>query len=247
MAVVRSASAYLAVTLYTLLLGPPGMLIATLLDRPQVIYRLGRGGVRLGLGTVGIRYRAAGVQHIQADRAAVYCVNHTSNIEPPILFLVLAALHPRLRVLYKAELRAALPLLRRVFDLVGFVPVERRNHEQSRQAIDAAVAALRGGHSFLVFPEGTRSRTGRLLPFKKGGFIMAIKAGVAIVPIAIQGARSAMRKGSPVIRPVTVSVRLGAPILTAGRSFDNRDEITAEAREAVRRLLAAGSVPEPGH
>lgn len=245
-AVARSAAAYLAVALYTLLVGPPGMLVAALFDRPHVIYWLGRGGVRLGLGTVGIRYRAAGVQHIRADRPAVYCVNHTSNIEPPILFLVLAALHPRLRVLYKAELRTALPLLSRVFDLVGFVPIERKNREQSRQAIDAAVAALRGGHSFLVFPEGTRSRTGHLLPFKKGGFIMAIKAGVEIVPMAIQGARSAMRKGSPVIRPVTVSVRLGAPILMARRSLDDRDEITAQAHAAVRRLLGAGSEPGSG-
>ena len=151
--------------------------------------------VRLGLSTVGIRYRVAGEQYIQHDRAAVYCVNHASNIEPPLLYLVLAALHPRLRILYKAELRAAIPVLRSAFDVVGFVPVERSNREQSMRAIDAAANALRHGNSFLIFPEGTRSRTSKLLPFKKGGFIMAIKGGAEIVPMAIQGTRAAMRKG----------------------------------------------------
>ena len=81
---------------------------------------------------------------------------------------------PRLRILYKAELRK-LPVLVRAFDLAGFVPLERGNRDQSLPAIERAAQALQEGSSFLIFPEGTRSRTGELLPFKKGGFIMAIK------------------------------------------------------------------------
>ncbi len=94
-----------------------------------------------------------------------------------------------------------LPILVNAFDLGGFVPLQRGNPEQSLPAIEQAAEALRDGNSFLIFPEGTRSRTGALLPFKKGGFIMALKAQAPVVPVAIVGARAAMRKGSFVINP----------------------------------------------
>jgi 1-acyl-sn-glycerol-3-phosphate acyltransferase len=109
-------------------------------------------------------------------------------------------------------------------------------------AVDRAAEALRTGASFLIFPEGTRSRTGELLPFKKGGFIMAIKAQAPIVPVAILGARDAMRKGSPIIRPVTVSVRLGEPIETAGLSLVDRDRLVTVLRNRVAEMLARGPI-----
>jgi 1-acyl-sn-glycerol-3-phosphate acyltransferase len=163
-------------------------------------------------------------------------VNHASNVEPPILYETLSDLFPRLRVLYKAELRK-LPILVRAFDLAGFIPLERANPEQSLPAIERAADALRAGNSFLIFPEGTRSRTGELLPFKKGGFIMAIKGQAPIVPVAIVGARDAMKKGSLIIRPVRVTVSFGAPIPTAGLTLDDRDTLIAAARGTVAALL----------
>ena len=122
-------------------------------------------------------------ERILYGRAAVYAVNHTSQVEPPVIFSLLSGLFPRLRILYKAELRR-LPILVRAFDLAGFIPLERGNRDQSRPAIERAADALGKGNSFLIFPEGTRSRTGELLPFKKGGFIMALKAQAPIVPVA---------------------------------------------------------------
>jgi len=185
----------------------------------------------------GVQLRIEGSENIQRHRAAVYAVNHTSNLEPPILFEALHPIFPRLRVLYKAELRK-LPILVRAWDLAGFVPLERGNREQSLPAIDRAAEALRAGASFLIFPEGTRSRTGRLLPFKKGGFIMAIKGVAPIVPVAITGAREAMHKGSFVIRPVVVTVRFGEPVETAGMTLADRDALSALVRGKVETLLA---------
>ena len=92
-------------------------------------------------------------EHILQDRAAVYAVNHASNVEPPILYAALSGLFPRLRILYKAELRK-LPILVRAFDLAGFVPLERGNRDQSLPAIERAAEALRDGNSFLIFPGG---------------------------------------------------------------------------------------------
>ncbi len=235
-AAVRSLATYVAVALYVALVGPPFVLLALALGNPAILYRVGHRGVQLGLLLSGISYSVSGAQHIQRHRAAVYAVNHASNVEPPIVFEALQDLFPRLRILYKAELRR-LPVLTRAFDLAGFVPIERGNRDQSLPAIERAAQALRDGNSFLIFPEGTRSRTGELLPFKKGGFIMALEGQAPIVPVAISGARSAMRKGSPIINPVTVRVSFGAPVETAGLTIDDRDALIAGVRGRVEAML----------
>ena len=240
-ALVRSVAAYVVVSLYVVVTAPPGILIALLTRRSNLLYWLARQGVRLGLATVGVRYRVTGEQYIQRSRPTVYCVNHASNLEPPVVYMVLAAVHPKLRVLYKAEIHRV-PLLSTVFDIAGFVPIQRRSREKSRLAIESAAEALRGGNSFLIFPEGTRSRTGELLAFKRGGFAMALKGKAAIVPLTILGAREAMRKGSPIIRPARVSVRIGSPIEPSDYGAQNRDELVATTRTAMQKLLAAGPI-----
>jgi len=235
-AAVRSLATYVAVSLYVLLFGPPFLLLALATGNALALYRVALGGVRLGLWLSGISVRVRNPENIQRDRAAVYAVNHASNVEPPILYETLSELFPRLRILYKAELRK-LPILVRAFDLAGFVPLERGNREQSLPAIERAAEALREGHSFLIFPEGTRSRTGELLPFKKGGFIMAVKGQAPIVPVAIVGARDAMKKGSLIIRPVRVTVSFGAPVPTTGLTLEDREPLISAVRGAVATLL----------
>jgi 1-acyl-sn-glycerol-3-phosphate acyltransferase len=128
-------------------------------------------------------------------------------------------------------------VLVRAFDLAGFVPLERANRGQSLPAIEQAAEALRAGNSFLIFPEGTRSRTGELLPFKKGGFIMALKGQAPIVPVAISGADRAMRKGSPWVQPVTVRIRFGEPIETAGLTVEDRDALMEAVRARIVQML----------
>ena len=237
-AAIRSVLTYVSVSLYVLIVAPPGMLIAMLFGAKKHLYVLGHIGVRLGCAIVGIRYRVAGQEHVPRGRAAVYCANHQSNVDPPVLF---DAIHPYMHILYKAEL-SAIPVLERAFRFGGFIPVDRRNKEAAMRSIEAGAASIRAGNSFLIFPEGTRSKTAQLLPFKKGGFVMAIKAQAPIVPVAVQGGRAAMQKGSAFIRPVTVSIRIGEPIETAGLTVGDRDAVIAETRQRIEALLALGPV-----
>ena len=102
------------------------------------------------------------------------------------------------------------------------------------RSLEAGARSIRDGNSFLIFPEGTRSKTGELLPFKKGGFLMALKAQAPIVPVAVSGGTDAMRRGSRIIRPATVSIRVGQPIETAGMTLDD----VSSLRDRVRTVIA---------
>jgi 1-acyl-sn-glycerol-3-phosphate acyltransferase len=219
-----------------LLAGPPLLLWTWLTRQVRPLYAAGAFGVRAGFAIAGLRVIVTGAEHMPAS-GAVYASNHNSNVDSPAMYWALRSRFPRVRVLYKAELRK-LPVLVWVFDAAGFVPVERANQSQSWPAIDRAAESLRDGYSFFIFPEGTRSPTGDLLPFKKGGFIMALKAHAPVVPVVIAGSRQAMRKGSALIWPATVTVAFLPPVPTTGRSVDDRDVVIEEVRAAMAARLA---------
>ena len=238
-AAIRSLATYIGISLYVLFAAPPGLLLAFVFGWNDILYMLGHGGVRLGLFLSGISCKVTGLEHVPPGRAVVFCANHQSNVDPPILFTYL---HRRLHILFKAEL-LKLPLLGRVFVAGGFVPVQRENREKAMASIAEAVRSVQSGNTFLIFPEGTRSRTDELLPFKKGGFVMAIQAGAPVVPVAIDGGRAAMRKGSHLVWPAKVTVDVGEPIETSGMTVDDRDALIADVRARIEAMLSARRRP----
>jgi 1-acyl-sn-glycerol-3-phosphate acyltransferase len=166
-------------------------------------------------------------------QAAVYACNHSSNIEPPAIFMALRPLFPRLRIVYKAELRK-LPVLVWVFD-AAWVCARSSEGIQNRaglRSIGRARHCAKATRS-LFFPKAPAAGPASCLPFKKGGFLMAIKAQAPIIPVAVSGGRDAMRKGSPLIWPVTVKVSLGAPVSTAGLATSDRDGLVEQVRESI--------------
>jgi 1-acyl-sn-glycerol-3-phosphate acyltransferase len=234
LAALRTVAALVGVVIFVLLAAPVGLVWTVLTGRPRFLYFLGGLGIAIGFRLAGIRVEIRGQEHMRP--AAVYAANHASNLEPPAVFYALRSLFPHVAVLYKAELRK-LPLLVWVFDAAGFVPLERSNPGQSLPAVNRAAEALAAGKSFIVFPEGTRSKTGELLPFKKGGFVMAIQAQAPIVPVAVSGARAAMRRGSVLIWPATIVVEYAPAVSTAGCTFTERDGLIRQVREAIASRL----------
>jgi 1-acyl-sn-glycerol-3-phosphate acyltransferase len=121
------------------------------------------------------------------------------------------------------------------------VPLERANRGQSLPAVEQAAKTLADGRSFIIFPEGTRSRTGELLPFKKGGFVMALQAQVPVVPVAVSGSSRALKRGSMVIRASTIRVEFAPPIPTSGLGFADRAQLVADVRDAIASRLPAAT------
>lgn len=220
---------------YVLIVGVP-YLFYTLLSRDtDPIYRAGVLGAKLTLRLAGITLDVRGRERIPMGRAAVFMANHQSNCDPPAIVTVL----PPVLILVKQEF-FRVPVLGRGMRLRGFVAVNRADRAQSIRAIEEAQRRLQSGQSFLVFPEGTRSPDGRLLPFKKGVFRMALRAGAPIVPVSISGSRRIMPKGQLAIRPGLVRVTFHTPIETAGCSLEDLHSL----QRAARRAVLAGLGPE---
>ena len=185
------------------------------------------------LRAAGTPVQAEGLELIPRDRPVLYASNHSSMFDIWALF---ATLPGSVRFVAKQEL-FRIPLLGGAMRAVGHVAIDRTHRKRAFEAYDDAARTIQRGVSAVVFPEGTRSRTGELLPFKKGAFILAIRAQAPLVPMAIVGARAAMKKGSFIIWPVTIRIRVGEPVPTAGIGLDGRDGLMQTLRERIQGLL----------
>ena len=212
--------------------GLVGYGLARLSRSPASLYALGRFGIRVALRLAGTRIEVLGKERLGDHRNTVIVANHGSHLDAPVL---LQALGVDFKAVAKKEI-FRVPVLSSVLRLAGFIEVDRADRTQATRAIARAVAALKGGDCFLIFPEGTRSRTGELGPFKKGGFVVAMDAGSLIVPVALAGTRDLMPRGRFRIRPGTVRVRVLDPLPAGSYSYGDRDALIAEVR---RRMAAA--------
>jgi len=233
----RSLAALVLLALYIAIVGPPALAVAFLTGRSGHVFALGRFGATAVRVLLGLRLEVWGLERVVGARPALYCINHRSNVDV-VAFEALFPRCPRLRGLYKAEV-GKVPVLGRAMQLVGFVPVDRANRASAIASVDAAAARLAAGDSFVIAPEGTRARGGEMLPFKKGGFVMAIKAQVPVVPVALHGTAEAMPRGRFWVKPGVVRVEVGEPVSTAGLTLEDRDRLTETVRGRLQAMLGA--------
>jgi 1-acyl-sn-glycerol-3-phosphate acyltransferase len=222
-------------SLYILLVGPPLLLYTYFTGDPDPIYWAGIKGVMFFVRAAGVRVRVEGLDRIPSG-VCLFVANHTSAADAPA---VVGAIPRRISIILKESL-FKWPIVGQAFRSARFIPVNRKSHESAMASVEKATEALRSGQSFLIYPEGTRSPDGRLQNFKKGAVVMAINAGVPIVPMACSGAHRVMEKRSLVMRPGEILVEFLQPIGTSKFTMEERDTLNQQVHDA----LAAGLPPD---
>ena len=222
-------------TLYILFLGPPLLLYTVISKNPNPLYWTALNGVLFFVRAVGVRIKVKGTERIPAG-TVIFAANHTSSADAPA---VVGAIPRRIAILLKRSL-FEYPIVGQAFHLARFIPVDRYNRDSAITSLEKATESLKSGQSFLIYPEGTRSPDGRLQEFKKGTVVMAIKAGVPLVPVACSNAHRIMKKRSMKIYPGEILVEFLAPIDSTQYTLEQRDALN----DRLHDELAAGLPPD---
>jgi len=228
----------LAIVLFYLIMGFPAALIGlpwTLLRGDiSFLYKWAMWIANTGLKLGGIRMDVRGRERLDPKQGYIFMSNHVSNLDPPVLLPLLPG---RTSVFLKRSLMK-IPVLGYAMGLGDFIPVDRDGRvESAKQSVEQARQVMQSGLNITSFVEGTRSRNGKLLPFKKGPFYLAMETGNPVVPISIWGTEGMMKKGSVSIIPGTAHVVFHAPLWP--RDFATRDDLMAAVRQTI-----ASSLPE---
>ena len=181
----------------------------------------------------GVKIVVENRANLVPDQPYVFMANHASSLD---IWAVFVAIPRRIRLIAKKQL-ARIPLFGWVMWAGRFIFIDRQNGVAARRSIDEAGQRIHDGESVLLFPEGTRTRDGALGPFKKGGFHLAVKSGVPIVPVALRGTRTLMPRGSLLLRSGTVTVIIGEPIATQGLGDEERATLNERVRGVVEAML----------
>src|SRR5512142_1206091 len=196
------------------------------------LYRVAVSGALFGTRLVGVRSETVGRGQLDPAQTYIFMANHVSNIDPPVFVPLIGR---RVFILVKKEL-FRIPVLGYAMRKVRFIAVDRQNREAAVESVKQAIEVLRDGLSMMAYPEGTRSRDGKLLPFKKGPFHLAMDSGIPVVPVTIVGAHEVWPKGHFRITPGTITIVFHAPI--DPRAFSSREELMKAVRTKIYSELS---------
>jgi len=199
-------------------------------DRLQ---RYPRQWARLFCRIAGVRVNIEGADKLQPQTGYIYCANHLSQFD---IFSFQGYFPFSFRWLAKEELFTT-PFLGRAMTNAGAIAINRSHGREALKSLQQAAERIQSGTSVLIFPEGTRSADGTLQPFKGGAMLLAIKAGVPIVPVAFVGSYSVLPKGAFFTRPGTITIRIGAPVVVTGSTGKDKQELARTIHDKVAELL----------
>ena len=200
----------------------------------KLAYPISRFWSWLILTVGGVSLRVNGLNHIDPRRQYVFMVNHQSNIDIPVLFQSLPGF--QLRWLAKKEM-LWVPFLGWAMWAARHIAVDRGDRNDALRSLKKAQERMAGGISIVIFPEGTRSPDGALLPFKRGGFLLAVKTQTPIVPVAINGSGKILAKGDWRLRPGEIQVTVGTPVSAEGDGAKNLRALSTRVRDLIAANL----------
>lgn len=229
MRVVRTVFLIIFYTVLVLLLTPV-LLVFWPLGIRDPLLGVAKWAMGVSRRILGLQVEVEGLEKVDPSRNYVYMANHLSFLDGPLLFYVIPG---KVRVILKKSV-FRIPVVGPGMRFVGFIPVDRKRASGGKRSIDEAARLMKErGYSFLIFPEGTRSRTGELQPFKRGGFFLALAAGVPIVPVTISGTFELMPRGQLFPAPGKVKVIFHTPVETSGCTADDIPSLVEKVQSAI--------------
>ena len=226
---IRTALIILWVVLSTVVFGIIAIIISFFSRTGNPVHIVARIWAKCILIVSGIKVNIKGFSNIDPAHSYIYMCNHQSNFDIPVL---LGCLPVQFRWLAKAEL-FKIPIFGRAMRGAGYVAIDRFNRQSAFNSISEVSQKMKNGVSVMIFPEGTRSKDGKIGSFKKGGFIMAVDSRVPIIPLVIRGTRSIMEKGNLRINPGDVSMQIGQPVETATYTRETKDDLIESVRGVI--------------
>lgn len=245
MRLLRAALVWTGIALSTAAFGIPAILAAFLPPRGDWFLYFARGWSRTILALSGVHVRVLHPERLKPGRSVVLVSNHESFAD---IVVLLANVPIQVRFLAKRGV-FSVPILGWSIRAAGFVPVDRGDRTRGAATFEAALARLESGRSLVIFPEETRTRTGELLPFKKGAALLALKAGAPILPVGISGTRAVLPRTTLLPSRGDVVLVAGELISVDGMAAKDRAAVTESARQAVQALrdeAASALAKEPG-
>jgi 1-acyl-sn-glycerol-3-phosphate acyltransferase len=218
----------------------PATVVSLLHRRSHATLRAARVWARVMLAAVGARVEYVDLDNCYARLPCVYVANHQSAVD---IWALLRVVPPETLFVAKRSL-FRIPLLGWAMASGGFVAIDRENRHRALVSLRAAAARIRAGRPVVLFPEGTRSREGRLMPFKRGPFHLALEAGVPLVPVAIQGSGRVLPPGGFRVRPGPVRVQFLPALELTEHPADDTGALLRRVQEAIAGALAGGSASE---
>ncbi|MBA4421916.1 MAG: 1-acyl-sn-glycerol-3-phosphate acyltransferase [Syntrophus sp. (in: bacteria)] len=226
---IRSALLVMIAVVVTAFMSSCAILFPIISPGENKVHKIANLWARMLLRLTSTRVDVIGRENVLMEKPQIFMANHQSDFD---VLIVLAHIPGQFRWIAKKEL-FKIPLFGKAMRNAGYIEIDRQNHEKALKSLDEAAQKIREGKSVVTFPEGTRSRDGKIRPFKQGMFHLAIQAGVPIVPISIIGAHEIMPKRTLKVKPGRITMVIDRPVDVSGYTHETRGELIERIRHII--------------